>query len=142
MDSAAIRDSIAKVRIAQQKAEADRIARAERRIRDSIAQRIRDSVRIANAAKAAAETKAPVVSAPPSGPTGTATVRLASRTPNAAVYINDEIENLISSARDVTVPAGVKVKIEIRGRNCTPWDTTIVVQPGTRNPIGRRDPKC
>jgi len=136
VDSAAIRDSIEQARLARLRTDSIRIARAERRRSDSIAQRIRDSVRLANLAKA------PPPVAKPAGPTGTATVRLASRTRNAAVYVNGEIESLISSARDVTVPAGVPVKLEIKATNCVPWDTTFVVQPNTRTPIGRRDPKC
>ncbi|MEX2153975.1 MAG: hypothetical protein WD825_11600 [Gemmatimonadaceae bacterium] len=83
----------------------------------------------------------PATSAVTVGTTGTAQIRIASATPNAVLYVNGKVENLISAARDVTVPAGA-VRLSIRAPSCQPWDTVVQVAPNTRYAIGRRNPRC
>ena len=149
VDSGAIKDSIARVArdsinreraAARRKQDSIANARLVKRRQDSLRQLALETERLRDSLDQLK--KAPPPPVVPAGPTGTAKVRLASRTPNAAVYIDGQIENLISSARTVTVPAGVKVRLEIRARNCASWDTTFVVQPNTTTSIGNRNPDC
>jgi serine/threonine-protein kinase len=101
--------------------------------RDSV-RRVADSIRIAAA-------KPPVIR-----PTGFAMVKIGSRLQGAYLYINDEIDNQLSSARDVRVPAGAEVKLSIKAQGCPQvvWDTTITVAAGSKTGIGWRPvvPKC
>jgi serine/threonine protein kinase len=141
IDSAAIRDSIRRVDSLRLAFRADslRIARAES-LRIVNAERERQR-RLAAATKSAPP---PTVRTPEPAPvaTGTATIKIASGTPNAALYINGRIEGLISSARDVSILAGVPVRLSIRAQGCQDWDSTVTLPANTTKGIGRKFAKC
>ena len=141
VDSTAIRDSIQRadsMRFAIARAESLRIVRAE-------------SIRFANAEKdrlrrlaAASQPKPEPVVARPAAPvaSGTGSIRIASGTPNAALYINNRIDALISSPRVVNIPAGVPVRISIRAQGCQDWDSTVTIPANSTTTIGRKFARC
>ena len=141
VDSTAIRDSIQRAAEASRRADSIRIARAAER---AAAEKLRrEQAATSSATKTAAADATPtrpVAPAPVAG--GTATIRIASPTPNAALYINDKIDNLLSSPRSVTIPAGVGVRLSIRAVGCGSWDTTVVLPAGSTTVIGRKQARC
>ena len=141
VDSTAIRDSIRRVTEASRRADSIRIARAAER---AAAEKLRREQAAANASTTTATANAtptrPIAPAAVAG--GSATIRIASPTPNAALYINDKIDNVLNSTRTVTIPGGVPVRLSIRAIGCGSWDTTIVVPPGSSAIIGRKQARC
>ena len=139
-------------------AKSDSIARARQREQDR-----RDAANAANAAKANANktrpantvaantgTKAqdtkepPAQAAPPQqAPEPVAQfgdVRLGTTTPDAFLYVNEQIRGPISSVAVHKVPAG-RVRLQIKSAKCaTPFDTTIDVPANTVVTVGRRFP--
>jgi serine/threonine protein kinase len=139
IDSAAIRDSIRRaadsIRVAFARAESLKIARAESiKFVNAERERLR-RLAAANAPKPVERPAAPVA-------TGTGTIRIASGTPNAALYINNRIDALIQSPRLVSIPAGVPVRISIRAQGCEPWDSTVTIPANSTTLIGRKFAKC
>lgn len=142
--------------IAAAKARADRRRRDSIRIATALEKRIADSIRraavVANKtpARTAAEPAAALQGSPPAAAAAqpepekpaTATIRLGSPTPGAALYVDDNVDALISAVRVITVPAGKPVKLSIRAQGCQSWDTTVTLVPGSANTIGRRFAKC
>ena len=136
VDSTAIRDSIRRVEEANRRADSIRIARAAER---AAAEKLRRE-RAATASTTPATTPGPARTTPAAG--GTGSIRIASGTPNAALYINDKVDNLLSSPRVVTIPAGVPVRLSIRAVGCGSWDSTVVVPAGVTTLIGRKFASC
>jgi hypothetical protein len=143
IDSAAIRDSIRRVDSLRLAFRADslRIARAES---IKFASQERERLRRLAAANATKSAPPPVVRTPETAPvaTGTATIKIASGTPNAALYINGRIEGVISSAREVSILSGVPVRLSIRAQGCQDWDSTVTIPANTTKTIGRKFAKC
>jgi serine/threonine protein kinase len=131
----------------------DSLARVEtRRLRDSV-----ENARKLAAARskaAAAETKsapasaaaspqqqaaAPVQQAPaPVEYTGR--VRIGSRTPGAALYINNKLDAPLSSPRFVTITAGQPVRITVKADGCAaPFDTLVTLAANEDRTIGYRN---
>ena len=140
VDSTAIRDSIRRVdsaRTAAFRAESIKVADSLRLDRER-----QRRLAAANRPKPAAPTALERQAAPAAVPTGTGTIRIASGTPNAALYINNKIEGLISSRRDVQIPAGVQVRLTIRAQGCLDWDSTVVIPANETTTIGRKFAKC
>ncbi len=133
VDSTAIRDSIARAR----RADSLRIARAESSRIAAALERQRSKPPVEPVAK---KPITPPVVAPVVPQTGQ--IRIASGTPGAVLYINSEVEGLLSSPRLVTIPAGVQVRLSIKASGCTPWDSTVIVVPGATTTIGRKYAKC
>ena len=69
----------------------------------------------------------------------TGVVRLGTRVPTAAIYLNGKAQGFIQGLRYFTLPAG-SVTIGIRAEGCDPWDSTIVVPRGDTVGIGYRNP--
>jgi serine/threonine protein kinase len=141
-------------KMAREQARKDSIARAQAR-RDSINREKAAAKEAASKPKPTAVAErsreqeqkaaapAPVVQEPaaPAAP-ATTQIRIGSRTPGATLYINGVVDNLLSSPRFVTIPAGVPVKIEVRAACGAPFDTTITVPAGPAVTIGYRNAKC
>jgi len=87
---------------------------------------------------------APVQQAPAPAPVDVVgRVRIASRTPGAALYINGKLDGPVPTLRWVTIPAGVPVKIEIRADGCAvKFDTVLTLGASEDKPIGYRLPGC
>jgi serine/threonine protein kinase len=142
VDAQKIRDSVAR---AEEARIATRVRDSIRRENEAADRRRRDSMRIANAAKAPVgnpDIKPAGDPVTPVRPAGQGSVRLASGAPGATLYINNQVEGLLSSPRYITIPAGVNVTLSIRAVNCSPWDTVVNVPVAAQVSIGRRSPKC
>jgi hypothetical protein len=149
-----LQDSLAAV-AAQRLIDSARAADAERR---AAARRRTDSIaearRIAASRPAPTETKTapatsqpvqtaapqPQVVAPPPVPQ-IGWVRIGTRTPNAFLYVNGNLEAALSRLRYAQVPTG-NVRIQIRVEGCTSYDTTVVVRAADSVTVGNRFPKC
>jgi hypothetical protein len=139
IDSAAVRDSIRRFDslLAVVRADSIRIAKAE-------------SIKIANAERerlrrlAAAGPKPIPPVERPSAPvaSGTGSIRIASGTPNAALYINNRVDGVLSSPRLVNIPAGIAVRLSIRAQGCQDWDSTVTIPANSTTTIGRKFAKC
>jgi serine/threonine protein kinase len=141
IDSTAIRDSIRRsdsLRLAIARSDSIRIARAESiRIANAERERLR---RLAAANQPRPEPVVERQAAPVA--TGTGSIRIASGTPNAALYINNRIDAIIGSPRVVNIPAGVPVRLSIRAQGCQDWDSTVTVPANTTTTIGRKFARC
>lgn len=70
-------------------------------------------------------------------------VRIASRTPGAALYINGKMDGPLSTLRWVTIPAGVPVRLEVRADGCAAkYDTLVTLGANEDKPIGYRLSGC
>jgi hypothetical protein len=60
------------------------------------------------------------------------------------LYVNGRTQGLIGSLGYLTLPTkNGELKLSIKADGCTPWDTTIVVPPGTdKLTVGWRGPGC
>jgi serine/threonine protein kinase len=68
-------------------------------------------------------------------------VQLGTRGVAAVLYVNGEPRGVIEWLQWWSIPAGT-VTLSIQKDGCTPWDSTVVVRPGTRTTIGYRTPSC
>jgi serine/threonine protein kinase len=68
-------------------------------------------------------------------------IMLGTRGLAAELLVNGEPQGFISRLRSWTVAPG-QTRIAIRMDGCTPWDTTVVVNPGQETRIGYRNPGC
>ena len=97
------------------------------------------------AAEKPAEKIAIPVEKEPAAPTSVQ-VRIGSHTPAATLYVNGQTQGLIGSLSFLTLKpkADGTLKLSIKADGCaTPWDTTIVVPPGTdKLTVGWRGPGC
>jgi serine/threonine protein kinase len=82
------------------------------------------------------EDRGPAVSRPAVG-----SMLLGTRGLPAVLYVDDEPKGAVSGLRSWSVPAGT-VRISIRLEGCTPWDSTVVVEPDRELRIGYRSPSC
>ena len=124
-------DSIRAARLAAQQAKAAKTATVETKTA---------AVGTAPTQQAAA----PIQQAPPPAPVEVSgRIRIASRTPGAALYINGKLDAPVPTLRWVTIPAGVPVKVEIRADNCAAkFDTVLTLGAGEDKPIGYRLTGC
>jgi len=74
-------------------------------------------------------------------PVGTGTILLGTRGASALLYVDGEARGVIDRLRDWESRAG-SVRLSIRAEGCEPWDSTVVVQPGSEVRIGYRTPRC
>jgi hypothetical protein len=118
---------------------------------------IRD--RVADRDSPAGPQENPPLSTSPSGPVGervpvgvvsdpdaattpaTGQVRLGTRGLEAVLYVNETAFGAIDRLNLWTVPSGA-VRLTIKTEGCTPWDSTITVDPGATARIGYRSPAC
>ncbi len=123
-------DSIRAARLAAQQARATKTAPGETKV-------------AANTAPTQ-QAAAPVLQAPAPAPVEVVgRVRIASRTPGAALYINGKLDGPVPTLRWVTIPAGLPVKIEVRADNCAAkFDTVLTLGAGEDKPIGYRLTGC
>jgi hypothetical protein len=83
-----------------------------------------------------------VVSDPDAATTpATGQVRLGTRGLEAVLYVNETAFGAIDRLNLWTVPSGA-VRLTIKTEGCTPWDSTITVDPGATARIGYRSPAC
>jgi serine/threonine protein kinase len=68
-------------------------------------------------------------------------VLLGTRGLPAVLYVNDSPQGAVSGLRSWPLPAG-SVRVSIRLEGCTPWDSTVVVEPDRELRIGYRTPRC
>jgi serine/threonine protein kinase len=124
-------DSIRAARLAAQQAKATKTAPAETKS-------------VAANATSTQQAAAPVQQAPAPAPIEViGRIRIASRTPGAALYINGKLDAPVPTLRWVTIPAGVPVKVEIRADNCAAkFDTVLTLGAGEDKPIGYRLTGC
>jgi hypothetical protein len=151
-----VNDSLAAVAI-QRTLDSAKAADTERRLAakrkaDSIAEARRvaaatprntETSRPASGAPAAvqqAPAPQPVVQAPPPTPQ-IGWVRIGTRTANAFLYVNGNLEAALSRVRYAQVPSG-NVRIQIRSEGCAPYDTNFTVLPGDSVTVGNRMAKC
>jgi hypothetical protein len=71
-----------------------------------------------------------------------AKVVMASRTPGAFVFVNDQPQGPLSSLRSIPVNPGVEVRLSVRAEKCASWDTTAVFRAADSVRIGIRNLKC
>ena len=121
-------DSIRAVRLAAQQAKAVKTAPAETR---SVA---------ATSTAAPQQQAAPVQSTPAPVVEVTGRVRIGSRTPGAALYINGKLDGPLSSPRFVTIAAGVPVRVEVKADACAArFDTLVTLAANEDRTIGYRN---
>jgi serine/threonine protein kinase len=80
---------------------------------------------------------------PPSLTPTTGTIRIGSRLPLAALYVNDQRPRLIGEQGIVAVDvAAGSARVRIRLDGCADWDTTLTVRGGVTHTVGYRAPRC
>jgi hypothetical protein len=155
-DSTAYKDSIRRIALAEAKAEAlkafnDSVSR-ERRAEQRVAQRRADSIarETKRAADAAAKqggggglskvagNEANVVAAEPPKP---GSIKIASNTPNAILYLNGTLKGPLGSVQTIEVPSG-QLKISITAAGCETMDLVVAVAPGATTTVGNKRLKC
>ena len=72
---------------------------------------------------------------------GSGSVLLGTRGLPAVLYVDGKPQGAVSGLRSWPVPAGT-VRISIRLEGCTPWDSTVAVEPNRELRIGYRNPQC
>lgn len=96
------------------------------------------------AAEKPAEKAAAPVETKPAAPQSVQ-IRIGSKTPAATLYVNGVTQGLIGSLSYLTLhpKSDGTLKLAIKADGCAPWDTTIVVPPGTdKLTVGWRGPGC
>ena len=120
----------------------DSIARAERRRQDSIAANERSIREPVRGSLPPPEMSTPLTKREPSAADATSSwVRLGTRQYQTIIYVNDEARGELYRVQWVRVPAGT-VRLSLRAPNCQPWDTTFAAPAGDSVTLGIRMPRC